>query len=69
MYFLLKHLGKHEIGEYVDEIVRTHVGSPHIRGSSPYEFTNGLYNNLDNLTKRGVNWFSQKLFCIITINL
>ena len=46
MEFLLKHLGKHEIGEYVDETVRTHVGSPHIRGSSPSEFTNGLHDNL-----------------------
>ena len=50
---LLKHLGKHEIGEYVDETVRTHVGSPHIRGSSSSggshqsnELTNGLHDNL-----------------------
>ena len=50
---LLKHLGKHEIGEYVDETVRTHVGSPHIRGLSPSsgslqsgELTNGLHDNL-----------------------
>ena len=53
MDLLLKHLGKHEIGEYVDETVRTHVGSPHIRGLSPYggshqsnELTNGLHDNL-----------------------
>ena len=53
MGLLLKHLGKHEIGEYVDETVRTHAGSPHIRGSSPSggshqydEITNGLHNNL-----------------------
>ena len=32
--------------EYVDETVRTHVGSLHIKGSSPYEFTNGLHENL-----------------------
>ena len=51
--FLLKHLGKHEIGKYVDEIVRKHVGSTHIRGSSlsrgshqSDEFTNGLHFNL-----------------------
>ena len=43
---LLKHFGKHEIGEYVDETVRTHIGSPHIRGSSPSEFKNGLHDNL-----------------------
>ena len=49
MDLLLKHLGKHEIDEYVDETVRTHVGSPHIRGSSPFEFTNGLHNNLGNM--------------------
>ena len=47
MDLLLKHLGKHEIGEYVDETIKTHVGSPHIRGSSPSEFTNGLHDNLD----------------------
>ena len=46
MDLLLKHLGKHEIGEYVDETVRTQVRSPHIRGASPYEFTNGLHDNL-----------------------
>ena len=46
MDLLLKHLGKHEIGEYVDETVRTHVGSPHIRGSSPSEFTNDFHDNL-----------------------
>ena len=53
MGMLLKHLGKHEIGEYVDETIRTHIGSPHIRGSSPSsgshqsnELTNGLHDNL-----------------------
>ena len=46
MDLLLKHLGKHEIGEYVDETVRTHIGSPHIRGSSLSEFTNGLHDDL-----------------------
>ena len=46
MDLLLKHLGKHEICEYVDETVRTHVGSPHIRGSSLSKFTNGLHDNL-----------------------
>ena len=46
MDLLLKHLGKHEISEYVDETVRTHVRSPNTRGSSPYEFTNGLHDNL-----------------------
>ena len=53
MDLLLKNLGKHEIGEYVDEIVRTRVGSPHIRVSSPSgsshqsdELTNGLHDNL-----------------------
>ena len=52
MDFLLKHLSKHEIGEYVDGIVRKHVGSPHTRGSSPSrgshqydEFTNDLHDN------------------------
>ena len=43
---LFKHLGKHDIGEYVDETVRPHVGSPHTRGSSPSKFTNGLHDNL-----------------------
>ena len=46
MDLLLKHLDKHEICEYVDETVRTHFGSPHIRGSSPFEFTNDLHDNL-----------------------
>ena len=46
MDLLLKHMGKYEIGEYVDETVKTHVGSPHIRGSSPSESTNGLHDNL-----------------------
>ena len=53
MDLLLKHLGKHEIGEYVDETVRKHVGSTYIGGSSPFggshhydEFTNGLHDNL-----------------------
>ena len=49
MDFLLKHLGKHEIGEYV----RKHVGLTHARSSSPSggshqsdEFTNGLHDDL-----------------------
>ena len=53
MDFLLKHLGKHEIGEYAGETVRKHVGVTHTRGSSPFggshqsnEFTNGLHDNL-----------------------
>ena len=46
MDLLLKHFGKHEIDEYIDETVRIHIGSPHIRGSSPYEFTNGLHDNM-----------------------
>ena len=53
MNLLLKHLGKYDIGEYVDETVRKHVGSTHTRGSSPLrgshqfdEFTNGLHDNL-----------------------
>ena len=53
MDLLLKHLGKHEIGDYVDETVRKHVGSPHTRGLSPSrgshqsdEFVNGLHDNL-----------------------
>ena len=46
MDLLLKHLCKYEIGEYADENVREHVGSPHIKGLSPSEFTNGLHDNL-----------------------
>ena len=53
MDLLLKQVGKNEMGEYVDETVRTHIGSPHIRGSSPSggshqsnELTNCLHNNL-----------------------
>ena len=53
MDLLLKHLGKHEIGKYVDETVRKHVGSPHTGGLSPSEdshqsdeFANGLHDNL-----------------------
>ena len=56
MNLLLKHLNKHEIGEYVDEPIRKHVGSPHIGDSSPYggshqydEFTNGLHDNLSKM--------------------
>ena len=56
MDLLLKHLGKHEMGEIVDETVRKHVGSPQIGGSSPFggshqydEFTNGLHDNLSKL--------------------
>ena len=46
-------MGKHEIGEYVDETVRTHIGSPHIRGSSLFEFTNGLHDNLGKMNLGG----------------
>ena len=53
MDLLLKHLGKHEIGEYVNETVRKHIGSPHTGGLSPFEgshqydeFVNGLHDNL-----------------------
>ena len=53
MDLLLKHLGKHEIGEYVDETVRKHVKSTQAGRSSPSggshqfdEFTNGLHDNL-----------------------
>ena len=46
MDLLLKHLGKNEIGEYVGETIRTHVGSPHTKGLSSSEFTNGLHDNL-----------------------
>ena len=63
MDLLLKHLGRHEIGEYVDEPVRKHVGSPHTRGSSPFggshqsnEFTNGLHDNLGKM-----NWGSNSI--------
>ena len=53
MDFLLKDLGKHEIGEIVDESVRKHVGLTNTGGSSPFggshpfdKFTNGLHDNL-----------------------
>ena len=53
MDLLLKHLGKHEIGEYVDETVRKQVWSTHTGGSSPSggshqydEFLNCLHDNL-----------------------
>ena len=46
-------MGKHEIGEYVDETVRTHIESPHIRGSSLFEFTNGLHDNLGKMNLGG----------------
>ena len=53
MNLLLKHLGKYEIGGYVDETVRKHVGSTHTRGSSSLhqydEFINGLHDNLGKL--------------------
>ena len=53
MDLLLKHLGKHEIGEYVDDIARKHIGSTHTGGSSHSggspqsdELKNGLHDNL-----------------------
>ena len=53
MDLLLKHLDKHEIGEYVDGTIRKHVesthtgGSSHSGGSSQYdELTNGLHDNM-----------------------
>ena len=56
MDMLLKHLGKHKIGEYVDETVIKHVGSTHTGGLSPSrgshqsdEFTNGLHDNLSKM--------------------
>ena len=65
MDLLLKHLGKHEIGKYVDEIVRKHVGSPHTRGLSPSEgshqydeFENGLHDNLGQMNL-GSNFIAQ----------
>ena len=58
MDLLLKHSGKHEIGEYVDKTIRAHIGSPHVRGSSPSEFTNGLHDNLGNMNL-GSNSFAQ----------
>ena len=58
MDLLLKHMCKHEIGEYVDETVRTHVGSPHIRGSIPSESINGLHDNLGKMNL-GSNSFAQ----------
>ena len=66
MDFLLKHLGKHEISEIVDETIRKHVGSPHTRGLSPSgcshqydEFTNGLHDNLDKMNL-GSNSIAQR---------
>ena len=56
MDLLLKHLGKHDIGEYVDETVRKHVGSTHTGGSSlsegshhSDELINGLHDNLSKM--------------------
>ena len=54
MDLLLKHLGKHDqIGEYVDETVRKHIGSLHTRGLSTSggshqsdQFANGVHDNL-----------------------
>ena len=64
MDLLLTHLGKHEIGEYV-EPVRKHVGSTHTRslnpsgGSHQYdEFTNGLHDNLGKMNS-GSNSIAQ----------
>ena len=59
MVLLLKHLGKYEIGEYVDETVRKHVGLTHTRGSSPSGgshqhdgLTNGLHDKLSKMNLR-----------------
>ena len=56
MDLLLKHLGKHEIDEYVDETVRKHIGLTHAGGSSHSggspqsdELTNGLHDNLSKM--------------------
>ena len=56
MDLLLKHFGKHEISEYVDETVRKHIGSTHTGCSSHFggshqsdEFINGLHDNLGNI--------------------
>ena len=50
MDLLLKHLGKHEINEYVDETIRKHFGSIHTGGSHQYdEFTNCLHDNLSKM--------------------
>ena len=53
MDLLLKHMGKHEISDYVNETVRKHVESPHTGGLSPSRgshqsdaFVNGLHENL-----------------------
>ena len=51
--FAFTTLGKHEIGKYVDETVRKHIGSTHIEGSSHSggspqydELTKSLHDNL-----------------------
>ena len=60
MDLLLKHLGKHEISEIVDETVRKQVGSTHSRGLSSSrgshqsdEFTYGLHDNLGKMNLDG----------------
>ena len=56
MDLLLKHLGEHEIDEYVDETVRKHIGLTHTGGSSHSggspqsdELANGLHDNLSKM--------------------
>ena len=73
MDLLLKHLGKHKIGEYVDEIVRKHIGSPNTRGLSPSEsshqydeFANGLHDNLGKMNL-GSNSIAQPYTRLSTI--
>ena len=65
MDLLLEHLGKHEIGEFVDETVKKPIGSTHIGASSPFggshqfdEFPNGLHDNLGKMNL-GSNSISQ----------
>ena len=55
MDLLLKHLGKHEIGEYVYETVRKQVWSTHTGGSSPsggsHQYAESLNCLHDNMGK------------------
>ena len=58
MELLLKHLGKHEIDEYVEHVGVTHTGSSSpFGGSHQYDkFTNGLHDNLGkmNLSRNSI---------------